>query len=60
LIHDGREGIREKEEYRGHRLTAAELLYTLMKNGTEYEVRKFVGGKETGAGETLAKQALAG
>jgi hypothetical protein len=37
-----------------------ELLYTLMKNGTEYEVRKFVGGKERDAGETLVKQALAG
>jgi transposase len=38
----------------------AELLYSLMKNGTEYEVRKFVGGKEQGVGETLAKEALAG
>jgi transposase len=38
----------------------AELLYTLLKQGTEYEVRRFSGGRQGGAAEALAKEALAG
>lgn len=38
----------------------AELLYTLLRNGTEYEVRKFSGGKNRAEVETLAEEALAG
>jgi transposase len=35
------------------------LLYTLMKNGTEYEVRHFKGGnRHKGAGEALAAEAI--
>jgi hypothetical protein len=38
----------------------AELLYTLLMQGTEYEERRFSGGKQGGAAEALAKEALAG
>lgn len=38
----------------------AELLYTLLRNGTEYEVRKFSGGKNRAEVETLVEEALAG
>jgi transposase len=37
----------------------AELLYTLMKNGTEYEARRFWGGKKAGV-QALAAEAIAG
>jgi transposase len=53
-------GLGKKKSIVASARRLAELMYTLMKNGTEYEVRKFEGGKETGAGEALAKQALAG
>jgi transposase len=36
------------------------LLYTLVKNGTEYEDRKFSGGKKADGIEHLAEEALAG
>jgi hypothetical protein len=48
LVHDGGKGIGKKKSIVAIARRLAELMYTLLKNGTEYEVRKFEGGKETG------------
>jgi hypothetical protein len=61
LVYDRGKGAGEKEIHRGAKARRlAELLYTLMKNGTEYEARKFQGEKAPGAVGALAEEALAG
>jgi transposase len=56
----GEKGIGKKKSIVAIARRLAELLYTLMKNGTAYEVRKFGRGTETRGGEPLATEALAG
>jgi hypothetical protein len=36
-----------------------ELLWVLLRQGKDYEIRRFVGGREDSAAETLAREALA-
>jgi transposase len=59
LYMTGKKGLGKKKAIVAIARKLAELLYTLMKNGTEYEVRKFGGGK-AGCVEALAKEAIAG
>jgi hypothetical protein len=55
----GEKGLGKKKSIVAIARRLAELLYTLMKNETDYEVRKFTGGKGTTV-ETLAQEAIAG
>jgi transposase len=59
LYMTGKKGLGKKIAVVAIARKPAELLYALMKNGTEYEARKFGGGKPGGV-EALAKEAIAG
>jgi transposase len=59
LYMTGKKGVGKKKAAVAIARKLAELLYALMKNGTEYEAGKFGGGKPGGV-EALAQEALAG